>query len=127
MFICFDMNVDENVFTTIDTSDFSVEDLSQETIIEYQNSSGDKVKMFDASLLMNEELGDEATKAVLYKIDDCVLYMLVIHLGSDYTLYAETELDSDEVELSLDENEDLVIFDLESEEETVISLVKGDN
>lgn len=127
MFICISMDLDNDIFTTVDTSDFSVEDLSQETILEYQSSSGDKVKMFDSEILFNDDLGEDATKAVLYKIEDGMLYILVLHIGTDYTLYAELELESEDIELALDEDENLIIFDTESGDESVIPLVKEDN
>ena len=123
MFICFNADIDSDVFTTIDTDDFSVEDLTQEDIVNYQNNTGNKVKMFDASLLLDEE-NEEGTKAVLYNIEDGMLSILVLHIGTDYTLYAEIEIDSDDIELSMTEDENLCIFDNETEEERIIALRK---
>lgn len=123
MFICFNADIDNDVFTTIDTDDFSVEDLTQEDIVNYQNNTGNKVKMFDASLLLDEE-NEEGTKAVLYNIEDGMLSILVLHIGTDYTLYAEIEIDSDDIELSMTEDENLCIFDNETEEERIIALRK---
>jgi hypothetical protein len=123
MFICFNADIDNDVFTTIDTDDFSVEDLTQEDIVNYQNNTGNKVKMFDASLLLDEE-NEEGTKAVLYNIEDGVLSILVLHIGTDYTLYAEIEIDSDDIELAMTEDENLCIFDNETEEERIIALRK---
>lgn len=123
MFICFNTDIDNDVFTTIDTDDFSVEDLTQEDIVNYQNNTGNKVKMFDASLLLDEE-NEECTKAVLYNIEDGMLSILVLHISTDYTLYAEIEIDSDDIELSMTEDENLCIFDNETEEERIIALRK---
>lgn len=123
MFICFNADIDNDVFTTIDTDDFSVEDLTQEDIVNYQNNTGNKVKMFDASLLLDEE-NEEGTKAVLYNIEECMLSILVLHIGTDYTLYAEIEIDSEDIELSMTEDENLCIFDNETEEERIIALRK---
>lgn len=123
MFICFNADIDNDVFTTIDTDDFSVEDLTQEDIVNYQNNTGNKVKMFDASLLLDEE-SEEGTKAVLYNIEDGMLSILVLHIGTDYTLYAEIEIDSEDIELSMTEDENLCIFDNETEEERIIALRK---
>lgn len=123
MFICFNADIDSDVFTTIDTDDFSVEDLTQEDIVNYQNNTGNKVKMFDASLLLDEE-NEECTKAVLYNIEDGMLSILVLHISTDYTLYAEIEIDSDDIELSMTEDENLCIFDNETEEERIIALRK---
>lgn len=123
MFICFNADIDNDVFTTIDTDDFSVEDLTQEDIVNYQNNTGNKVKMFDASLLLDEE-NEEGTKAVLYNIEDGMLSILVLHIGTDYTLYAEIEIDSEDIELSMTEDENLCIFDNETEEERIIALRK---
>lgn len=123
MFICFNADIDNDVFTTIDTDDFSVEDLTQEDIVNYQNNTGNKVKMFDASLLLDEE-NEEVTKAVLYNIEDGMLSILVLHISTDYTLYAEIEIDSDDIELSMTEDENLCIFDNETEEERIIALRK---
>ena len=83
--------------------------------------------MFDSDILFNDDLGEDATKAVLYKIEDGMLYILVLNIGTDYTLYAELELDSEDIELALDEDENLIIFDTESGDESVIPLVKEDN
>lgn len=123
MFICFNADIDSDVFTTIDTDDFSVEDLTQEDIVNYQNNTGNKVKMFDASLLLDEE-NEEGTKAVLYNIEEGMLSILVLHIGTDYTLYAEIEIDSEDIELSMTEDENLCIFDNETEEERIIALRK---
>ena len=123
MFICFNADIDNDVFTTIDTDDFSVEDLTQEDIVNYQNNTGNKVKMFDASLLLDEE-NEEGTKAVLYNIEEGLLSILVLHIGTDYTLYAEIEIDSDDIELAMTEDENLCIFDNETEEERIIALRK---
>ena len=123
MFICFNADIDNDVFTTIDTDDFSVEDLTQEDIVNYQNNTGNKVKMFDASLLLDEE-NEEGTKAVLYNIEEDMLSILVLHIGTDYTLYAEIEIDSEDIELSMTEDENLCIFDNETEEERIIALRK---
>lgn len=123
MFICFNADIDNDVFTTIDTDDFSVEDLTQEDIVNYQNNTGNKVKMFDASLLLDEE-NEEGTKAVLYNIEEGMLSILVLHIGTDYTLYAEIEIDSDDIELAMTEDENLCIFDNETEEERIIALRK---
>ena len=123
MFICFNADIDNDVFTTIDTDDFSVEDLTQEDIVNYQSNTGNKVKMFDASLLLDEE-NEEGTKAVLYNIEDGMLSILVLHIGTDYTLYAEIEIDSEDIELSMTEDENLCIFDNETEEERIIALRK---
>lgn len=123
MFICFNADIDNDVFTTIDTDDFSVEDLTQEDIVNYQNNTGNKVKMFDASLLLDEE-NEEGTRAVLYNIEDGMLSILVLHIGTDYTLYAEIEIDSEDIELSMTEDENLCIFDNETEEERIIALRK---
>lgn len=123
MFICFNADIDNDVFTTIDTDDFSVEDLTQEDIVNYQNNTGNKVKMFDASLLLDEE-NEEGTKAVLYNIEEGMLSILVLHIGTDYTLYAEIEIDSEDIELSMTEDENLCIFDNETEEERIIALRK---
>lgn len=123
MFICFNADIDNDVFTTIDTDDFSVEDLTQEDIVNYQSNTGNKVKMFDASLLLDEE-NEEGTKAVLYNIEDGMLSILVLHIGTDYTLYAEIEIDSDDIELAMTEDENLCIFDNETEEERIIALRK---
>lgn len=123
MFICFNADIDNDVFTTIDTDDFSVEDLTQEDIVNYQNNTGNKVKMFDASLLLDEE-NEEGTKAVLYNIEEGMLSILVLHIATDYTLYAEIEIDSDDIELAMTEDENLCIFDNETEEERIIALRK---
>lgn len=123
MFICFNADIDNDVFTTIDTDDFSVEDLTQEDIVNYQNNTGNKVKMFDASILLDEE-NEEGTKALLYNIEEGMLSILVLHIGTDYTLYAEIEIDSDDIELSMTEDENLCIFDNETEEERIIALRK---
>lgn len=123
MFICFNADIDNDVFTTIDTDDFSVEDLTQDDIVNYQNNTGNKVKMFDASLLLDEE-NEEGTKAVLYNIEEGMLSILVLHIGTDYTLYAEIEIDSDDIELAMTEDENLCIFDNETEEERIIALRK---
>lgn len=123
MFICFNADIDNDVFTTIDTDDFSVEDLTQEDIVNYQNNTGNNVKMFDASLLLDEE-NEEGTKAVLYNIEEDMLSILVLHIGTDYTLYAEIEIDSENIELSMTEDENLCIFDNETEEERIIALRK---
>lgn len=123
MFICFNADIDNDVFTTIDTDDFSVEDLTQEDIVNYQNNTGNKVKMFDASLLLDEE-NEEGTKAVLYNIEEGMLSILVLHICTDYTLYAEIEIDSDDIELAMTEDENLCIFDNETEEERIIALRK---
>lgn len=123
MFICFNADIDNDVFTTIDTDDFSVEDLTQEDIVNYQSNTGNKVKMFDASLLLDEE-NEEGTKAVLYNIEEGMLSILVLHIGTDYTLYAEIEIDSDDIELAMTEDENLCIFDNETEEERIIALRK---
>ena len=125
MFICFNPDIENDVYRTIDTSDFAVEELTQGMILGYQAESNDKVKIFDSELCTNNNI-DNPTKAVLYRVEDLILYMLVLEKGSDDTLFGSYELETDDIEVYLNEDEDLVIVDTEDGEETVISLNKGE-
>lgn len=126
MFICFNPDIENDVYTTIDTSDFAVEELTQEQILRYQSGSNDKVKVFDSELCTNNNI-DNPTKAVLYRVESLVLYMLVLEKGSDDTLFGSYELSTDAIDVYLNEDEDLVIVDTEDGEETIISLNKGES
>lgn len=79
MFVCFEKK--DNKYTVIDTDDFSIETLSQDRILNYQNKSNDRVRVLFGKVFAGDSL------AVIYYYDEGEINILVLIKGStDYIL-----------------------------------------
>lgn len=93
MFVCFEKN--DNMYTVIDTDDFSIETLSQDMILDYQNKSNDRVRVLFGEVFAGDSL------AVIYYYDEGVIKILTLIKGSeDYILITiEKECESCSVQV----------------------------